>query len=97
MSLFLCFVRAPFKLALLNWMPLDKYQIKKKGHIIGVGIHARIGNECFTSLQGVNKGKGFLNNDRERSSIGAPLVANFKGRHSRRHDSASPTKVRRIR
>ena len=24
MSLFLCFVRAPFKLALLNWMPLDK-------------------------------------------------------------------------
>ena len=24
MSLFLCCVRAPFKLALLNWMPLDK-------------------------------------------------------------------------
>ena len=31
MSLFLCFVRAPFKLALLNWMPLDKFWIKKKG------------------------------------------------------------------
>ena len=29
MSLFLCFVRAPFKLALLNWMPLDKYWINK--------------------------------------------------------------------
>ena len=26
----LCCVRAPFKLALLNWMPLDKYCIKKK-------------------------------------------------------------------
>ena len=33
MSLFLCFVRAPFKLALLNWMPLDKYWIKKKKDI----------------------------------------------------------------
>ena len=30
MSLFLCFVRAPFKLALLNWMPLDKYWLEKK-------------------------------------------------------------------
>ena len=30
MSLFLCFVRAPFKLAPLNWMPLDKYWILKK-------------------------------------------------------------------
>ena len=30
MSLFLCYVRAPFKLALLNWMPLDKYWFKKK-------------------------------------------------------------------
>ena len=26
MSLFLCFVRAPFKLALLNWMPLDNFR-----------------------------------------------------------------------
>ena len=33
MSLFLCFVRAPFKLALLNWMPLDKYWIKKKNRL----------------------------------------------------------------
>ena len=30
MSLFLCCVRAPFKLALLNWMPLDKYWLYKK-------------------------------------------------------------------
>ena len=30
MSLFLCCVRAPFKLALLNWMPLDKYWLEKK-------------------------------------------------------------------
>ena len=30
MSLFLCFVRAPFKPALLNWMPLDNIVKKKK-------------------------------------------------------------------
>ena len=28
--LFLCFVRAPFKLALLNWMPLNKLKQKNK-------------------------------------------------------------------
>ena len=30
MSLFLCCVKAPFKLALLNWMPLDKHWLEKK-------------------------------------------------------------------
>ena len=30
MSLFLCCVRAPLKLALLNWIPLHKYWLKKK-------------------------------------------------------------------
>ena len=62
-----------------------------------MGIDARIGNECFTSLQGINKGKGFLNNDRERSSIATLIVTNFKERHFQRHDRASRTKVRRIR
>ena len=28
-----CCVRAPFKLALLNWMPLEKYWIKKKQNL----------------------------------------------------------------
>ena len=30
MPSFLCCVRVPFELALLNWMPLDKYWLKKK-------------------------------------------------------------------
>ena len=32
MSSFLCCLRAPFKLAPLNWIPLDKYCLKKHTH-----------------------------------------------------------------
>ena len=73
MSLFLCFVRAPFKLALLNWMPLDKYWLRKKKKTTAFEISVCVIGQLFKPWEAnprsyaTKNGSAYLSRHKEKN------------------------------